>query len=261
MLTCWNSLTPQVQAALIGGLFALVTALGGVGLVIWQLRRQGANAIAANKFNESVKLKKEVYDNIIAAATGARGKLSAAQIALHSAVIEIRVWMLVGDKVSATRAPAMKRSTLTDSLDEARSSFDEVIRVLGAWTIIDPRLAVFSTMGEYVLRDYLTKWHDYTSLAIVLLPDHEEPKPRAVATQTDLDVLLDRSQKLELVFAGLIHLVEDVERELQGLLLSDIFPHRLPVPHRPRRTDVPVVELKHFAELERKYGRLEKASS
>jgi hypothetical protein len=56
--------SPQVQGAIISGLITAATATVGVLVVVMQLRGQAKNAIASNRHNEAIKLKKEIYGTI-----------------------------------------------------------------------------------------------------------------------------------------------------------------------------------------------------
>jgi hypothetical protein len=60
----WTEATPQVQAAVISGVFTAVTATIGVFVVVLQLRGQAKNARRSNEHIERLKLKKETYETI-----------------------------------------------------------------------------------------------------------------------------------------------------------------------------------------------------
>src|SRR6266446_1044408 len=82
LVTFWNELTPNVQAAVISALVTMLTATGGAMLVIWQIGRQGRNALNANRAAEQQKLKLRIYEQIVESCAHA----SDAEIALSTYV-------------------------------------------------------------------------------------------------------------------------------------------------------------------------------
>lgn len=59
----WPTMSPLIKPAIVSGAFTIAAAMGGALVVFWQLRRQALNTIAANKHNEVLKLRKEVYED------------------------------------------------------------------------------------------------------------------------------------------------------------------------------------------------------
>ncbi len=57
----WVPGQAPVRGAIVSGAFTLLAAIAGVFIVLLQLRRQAKNTIAANRHNEMMKLKKDVY--------------------------------------------------------------------------------------------------------------------------------------------------------------------------------------------------------
>ena len=52
---------PEIRPSLVSGLFTVFAAIGAAYVAFWQLRRQAENINDANRRNEVMKLKKEIY--------------------------------------------------------------------------------------------------------------------------------------------------------------------------------------------------------
>jgi hypothetical protein len=82
----WPVIEATLKPAIISGAFTILAAMGGALVVFWQLRKQAENTIRANRHNEMMKLKKEVYIEILSTCKTAM----AANRALQQFVVRFR---------------------------------------------------------------------------------------------------------------------------------------------------------------------------
>ena len=148
------NLPPPVQAAIITASATLVGAFFGFWVIYFQLGKQGSNAIAQSKKNESLKLKVQIYENVATITAEAED----AVLELTTYLNQLRFEVGLSDlpkRIPKHRFPEYLRLNY-----QATTSIVGVMLLIERWHIIDPRLSIFRSaiaMGLYHHREVSTK--------------------------------------------------------------------------------------------------------
>jgi hypothetical protein len=113
-INLYTEALPQVQGAIISGLITAATATVGVLVVVMQLRGQAKNAIASNRHNEAIKLKKEIYgiiEPIREAAMSQSASNVYPRINLDTFRIASAFYLEREDQVAFSRTPSWSRNS------------------------------------------------------------------------------------------------------------------------------------------------------
>ena len=172
--TFWCGLPPQVQAAVIGALTTVSSAIIGLYVVFWQIGRQARNAIGQNRHNETLKLKLKIYEEIVAISRDS----SDAEIALSSFVRGFQTDIFLSRQMILSSLPSLIPKARAPVLLEKKSTLGsqtiKIISVTERWQIIDPRIEIFRTAINVANYDIDAAFQAYFSAAIRLMP-HEMP--------------------------------------------------------------------------------------
>lgn len=225
----WAIDRPQVQGAIIGGMFTLIAALGGLLIVFWQLRKQAENAARANRHLEALKLRKEIYEEF---ATKCR---KASEV---SRIFFTYVAKFDGDAKLARLAfnrgmePEMtsRRQIRTQELSaELQDAILEIILAISRWTIVDPRLEVFRFAFSRARYEMRMETFRYLKSVLRIMPIDDKFIERfGWSPPNDEDLATIGEATLKLVNAGtfLDAYIEDFQIEMQNILLKEMFGDR-----------------------------------
>src|ERR1700716_1029250 len=61
----WPIIDASLKPAIVSGAFTILAAMGGALVVFWQLRKQAENTAKSNLHSEQIKLKKEIYEELL----------------------------------------------------------------------------------------------------------------------------------------------------------------------------------------------------
>lgn len=229
IVSCWSSMPAQVQASVVSGLFTVVAAVGGVFVIFWQLRTQAVNTIEANKHNEAMKLKKDVYaefDKICLKANDARVALS---VRARYVFDELRAYAANKKSERVALTPKSRAKDLIEKHTTLASKSMDLVAFVEKWMIIDPRLDVFSYGINAAVEDVGLAYHEFFNAALALLPFELRDEGTIFNTPSDeaitqLDVF---GNELEHKLSILDAYIGDFQREMQNELLFDLFGRKL----------------------------------
>lgn len=220
----WATDKGQVQGAIVGGIFTLMAAMGGAFIVFYQLRRQASNTISANRHNELMKLKKEVYEE----AQPIIAKAAEAQVGLNWCIKQflhdIRYVRQISQWIPKTDGPA-----LMTALQNCYAATRTASGLTDKWRIIDPRLIVIKMGLHAGLHDLGEAYSEYTKHALSFMAV-EGGEPRITATKPDADEqakLEELTDTLSEAIKTLHNYTYDFEVELQSTLLGELFDRSL----------------------------------
>lgn len=246
----WDGLTPDMQTAIVGALATVVAATLGVIAVVWQIGRQSAHAIEQTRQTEALKLKMQVYQEIV----GLCRDVTEAEIELSSYVrtctfdIKMRSDLAKDRRNWDVRGRAAQLYEHRSRLETAAIS---VIAFTERWGIIDPRIDLFRLAVNVALHDIREAFDNYSALANPWMPlegfAHPNPAGEHIVVQ-----IAETGEKLTGAINDLGGYIFDLQIEMQNLLLGELFNHRLPR-REPIDPDVVVVRLDAFDELKRHF--------
>jgi hypothetical protein len=242
----WPLIDAPLKPAIISGAFTILAAMGGALVVFWQLRKQAENTIKANRHNEMMKLKKEVYVEIISTCMTAM----AANRALHEFIVRFRseLWThkyLEGRDVRfpLPSARSLKWFDLRATADEKTRA---ILPLIDRWKIIDPRIDVVSLAIEVSLYDATRAQDAMAPEAIIHMPS--DPLPEAdwtVPNNETFNAIQKVLNNVEDALDVVANYISDFQREMQNALLGELFDRMLP-PRIPKSGQVVELE-KHIA--------------
>lgn len=232
---------PQLTAAWIGAGATLVAAVVAALIVMVQLGRQSRDAINQTRHNERLKLKLAIYQEILSICEkqgdAARAVATKLSVLRHGT---LPVWR-EPHRFGGFRPKApISFPELVALVGEANKSGIAVITLTEQWRIVDRRLDLFSDAVSAAIHDLRVMW--------------EEIHPKLAATLPpicpDINGTLPAPEKLQEIENGCERLIDrletlsawvmDFQREMQNLLLSELFDHTIPArePLDPRHIAV-----------------------
>ena len=247
-----------IIAAIITGGATLITALLAAGMIVFQLGRQSRNALAQSAHTERVKLKLQIYEDIL----GTCSAQSEAELALSSPIRQLR-WACL----PCWREPAkfggyvpVAQTTVQELMRLQSAASEEAIKIViltEQWRIVEPRLDVFQLAMNVALHDVRVRWDAFWQAAAPVLPPVNVNPQTGIWTPPDDAALAQLQEQCDLVLDALGTMsmyVSDFQVEMQNLLLADLFGHK--VEHRkpidPRKF---VVRLDERDSLVRRFKR------
>jgi hypothetical protein len=234
--------TPQVQGAVIGGLITAATATIGVLVVVLQLRGQAKNAIASNRHNEAIKLKKEIYERIESSVTEAGNAMNALSSYINGFLRSVRL-------AQATEGPRMVLPGETvEELHKLEGAFKEKIEQVQAaiyrWHIVDLRITIFRLAFKVIQADLLMAANDYTVVAARLMSRGKDAWHLPPAE--DVKELISVTDKYIAVVTGMDTTLQDFGNEMQNLLLGEMFRQQIPPMLQDNSNPYPRITLDAF---------------
>jgi hypothetical protein len=252
---------PEIAAAWIGAAATLVAAGLAAAIIMIQIGRQSRDATEQTRETERLTLKLSIYREILAICqeqAEAERKLSLKLGILRYGTLP--VWR-EPERFGGIRPKAPTDSMeLTRLVGEALNSGNAVVTLTEQWRIVDSRLDLFSHAVSAAIHDIRGTWDNLHSKLATLLPpmrpgpDSPLPGPdKILAAENGCAAMIDGLATLSLR-------VTDFQREMQNLLLSELFDHTVP-PRDPADPGQFAVTLskyesqKAYFETESEWGR------
>jgi hypothetical protein len=260
----WSTAGSDIRPNVVGGLFTLVAATGAAGVAFWQLRRQGQNAIAANSHNEKLKLKKDIYGEIVDVCRAA----GEAQAEFTGYIVNITSQLETYLTIPKLE-PTARWNTIAEKQADARRKALRIIALVEKWEIVDPRIRVFWYAMNAAIEDVQLAFTPYYNKAVTMLPINLPNAPQSiwnVPSRSDVDKLHDLTQKLIVPLEDLGTYVDDFQREMQNALLRDLFDKNEIRRRQPLDSKLKVIELEkheeliHYFENETAWGKRKQAA-
>lgn len=251
--TFLRGVPPQFITA--GG--TIIAATMGAFVVFFQIGRQARNAIRQNRNNEALKLKLEVYRNIIDISREASTAVGDLASLIHRFQLNLVFARQTQDELKGYTVPTNSGdpSLFIDSKSQMSSSAIKVMAMTETWQIIDPRIEVFRKAINAALFDIDSTYTPYFNAALWVMPIGvpKEPteKETVVWTPPSKEALAQLGKLADEVMITLMTLqsyVFDFQREMQNLLLAELFDHTIP-PRGPLDANSVVIRLDQHEKL------------
>lgn len=220
--------------------------------VVLQLKTQHQQALAQAKHNEGLKVKLDIYRQI---RISCEATVDAEVNYTNYAKFFCSMAELSSRGLGVT--PDARVPELISRKGIFANRAIELIRIIEGWQIIDPRITVFQDAINSAIYDVDAAYHAYFEIVLTMmpidLPDGQVgwAPPEAVRLQ-QLKAATTRVDNASGDFGAYVF---DFEMELQGLLVGELFSHRVK-PRRPIDPRKKVVTLDNHEEL-RRYFREE----
>lgn len=219
---------PEIVAASIQAGATVATGVLAALAVIAQIGKQARHGIEQNRESERLKLKVEIYKQIISVCAAQEN----ASLEFSSKIRSL-LWQMSRVTSHESLAPARTASFSWSELNalngEAQRRSISVVTLVEQWRIVEPRLDLFQLAVNVALQDVRSAWPWFSIAAQVLPPHHVDedgtwrPPEDAVAfLAKEADAVLRSLMKLDAWVA-------DFQAELQSQLLADLFKNEVPV--------------------------------
>jgi len=217
----WSALLPPVQGAIISGVFTLISAAGAAAVVFYQLRKQGENAINANRHNEMMKLRKDVYEEIEPIIKSAEDEYMALRWEVAKIVIDVENIRKFPDWKPWTTA-----AQLSSQQKKSHESGSAIITAISRWRILDPRISIFVTALNNARIDTNNAYkavHDF-SLTFIQIDETMSIRVSAeIPGGEEFATLNDLIYRFNLLIETLTSYLFDLRTEMQNILLGELF--------------------------------------
>jgi hypothetical protein len=142
----------------------------GALVVFCQIGRQARNAIKQNRHNEALKLRLEVYKDIIAISREASDAISDLSAFIRKFQSALALARQTQTELGGYAVPATHPSQLIDKKSRLSSSNIRVMAITETWQIIDPKIDIFRTAINAALYDIDAAYQPYFDAAYHAMP-------------------------------------------------------------------------------------------
>ncbi|PXA84556.1 hypothetical protein DMC47_39960 [Nostoc sp. 3335mG] len=250
----WTALDVEIQSAMIGAGATILTVLGGLCLLIIQLRSQASQTREAIQEGERRKLKAEMFAEGAAAARSLVDQAIELQTAIRSMTDELLLASAAGAANLGFPTPKARFLSLLRKHEEFSDAALRFIFLVENRRFIDTRIIVFRSAISDVLDSLRNAiFREFSQHIMPLLPvdavdgsTFPYTPPKQDSVRQAISVAKPAIQALD----DAIAYGQDFTVELQNRLLGDLFgsavEHRVPLDPASK-----VISLDHFDELER----------
>ena len=241
LLVFWQALTPPVATVL--------AATIGASAVVYQMGWQARNAIKLNRHNEALKLKLEVYKDIVGISHKASDAINDWSAFMRMFQSTLSLARQSQAEFNGYVIPSAHPSQLIDKESQLQSSTLRVIAITETWQIIEPNIDIFRTAINAALYDIDAASHPYFGAAYHAMPidapvDKWEPLSAEALQQLEAlgNTLIDTLMTLQ-------SYIFDFLSEMQALLVGEMFGRRTIAPRVPVDFTSVVIQLSRYDEL------------
>jgi hypothetical protein len=236
---------------------ALVTLSGivvGALMIIWQLNRQHKDNLRLQRNNHKEELKLAVHRQISKDVRYAMEKWKAIQILIHSITRQYHNCLL--SQESRDNTSAKLHTTVMDVQQAHRDAIHSITRLMGRLEeceIVDTNMKIFRLAFYSVIQITEEAYEEFLHAIFSYLPC-DVPKKRQEQLGVDIsDTMSPTQEDLQAVEKSPSHystaliecycFISDLSRELQNILLGDLFDNKVP-PREPPGSNCVVVTTK-----------------
>lgn len=240
----WAAVDATDWAAAASTTITALAALIGFDALIYQVRLQSTATRESNREVESQKLKLAIYERVLKAIEQASDADIAETTHIRLLIDRIerdhQIWGGLAGEPYVPDVPSLNRVH-----SGAQQALAEIIVTVEQWLIVDLRLSVFQTACNSVSFDVMSVWGKALDS---LMP----VSPRVPMKDGTVRWLIPATGDLRALLAACEEraaLYDDFRREMQNLLLGDLFDNRVP-PRTPISPSSIVVSLENSEAIE-----------
>jgi len=220
--------------------------LAGVGLAAHFVVKQ-------IKFGERLKLKLEIYKEILKVAQSATDAYGALHHQVHMFMYSfISIWSNKQKYQGLNPNPPTDAVTMINLNAEAGMKASEVLGLIENWTVIDPRVRVFHDAINVAVHEMRNAWNEvepYIFRSTALFSLSPNPTRRHPAHKEDWKGFEAAMSKYSDAISLLDCYVADLKTEMQNELLGELFnsksPTRVPIDPKYRAINLKDAEYWH----------------
>jgi hypothetical protein len=244
---------------------ALAATILGFFVVVYQIGSQAQNALKQSRENEAVKLKLEVYKDIITISRDASTAVGDFAFLIHRFHSDLLFARQTQTDLNAYVIPLNSGDSerFADSRAEMSRNAIRLMALTETWQKIDPRIDIFRKAINAALFDIDTTYEPYFNAALRAMPlgvPRDPPKEGAttVSWHPPSDEVLQQIGTLGNTVTHALRTLQsyvfDFQKEMQTHLLAELFPHTIP-PRTPIDPKSIVIRLDRYDELSRYFDQ------
>ena len=218
----------EVASALIAGGFTLLAALIGFGALIIQISHQSESALSQQKEAERLKIKVGIYEKIIDELQGASNSLG--MLLVKVALCRVSLTGAAGEDKEQLKQPNITAAQILEVEQRASQNLVDLTLLVERWIVIDRRLEVFKYAFGAVSHDLRNRFNSlFFGPGLQVLP-HVLPNGQIHWERPREEVVEDfvaQAELLDEVIAEAGSYIADFQREIQVILMGDIFEDRI----------------------------------
>lgn len=256
VLALWQEFPIELQGSFINAAATILTGTLAAFLVLYQIGRQARHALNQNRHNETLKLKLQMYKEIVALCEAAglhELDLSSFVQKFSMEVSNSKIMRNLGIPLTVPSARIPTLLKLKEGVDYGQI---ELIRFIERWIIIDPRLKVFQSAFNAAKFDIDQNFIKYFERSLRVFPQEIETAPGQLQLfpwQIPDDVTWGEFVRLQGILVDSLSelscYVFDFQVELQNLFVGELFDNQVPVrePIDPKHIVVTLAKHKALA--------------
>jgi uncharacterized membrane protein len=262
IIAIWSTLQSPVQGAIIGSTGTLLTAAVALFVVFTQLRvqtdnlfkqlsLQAENTRNANRENETMKLKKEQYAEVLKVTDKASASITELANFIRIFRFELALIQHQVNNGLVPGPPSARGSRYTELQAKADGGCGGIIGFVESWAIIDPRLDIFSTGLSSALHDFREAAQAYFNALLMHIPTENAQgmlNPWRLRQQQEIDLFGHLGDQLIDTLHTLSGFTSDFKAEMQMLLLEPLFTGTV-VLRNPTDPSIKVIKLADYEHL------------
>jgi hypothetical protein len=169
-MVIWGSAGADIRPSVVSGLFTLAAASAAAFVAFRQLRKQAEQTIAANRHSEAMKLKKEVYADILPALKQAAKTIGEVSGYLRTFVSEMNTAFHFEKLKHPARIPNGRFLKFNALMGEMSDAVTALMSFTEEWEIIEPRCDLFRVALAAALHDVGQSRTDYQRDLMLAMP-------------------------------------------------------------------------------------------
>lgn len=221
----WITGDKELHAPIVSGAFTLCAAALAAFVVFRQLRRQAENTDKANRQIEAMKLKKEVYSDILPSIKKASKAVGNVSGYLRVFVSEVQTALYYEQNRHPIRIPVARFLKYNELMGKMSTAAIKLITFTEEWEIIEPKCELFRVAVSDVLHDIGQARTEYQHHLMRTMPieNAEGVAYPWTALNLDVDGLAAATEAFNDLLSTLQSYIHDIRIEAQIFLLSDMF--------------------------------------
>ena len=251
-----NEIPASIQAQIVGAAATLFASLLAAIVIFIQIGRQSKNAIRQVKINEAIKLKRDVYKEVVDIAASVQNAETDLFSYSHKFEFDLNAAEASLQFFGNAKVPGVCTEDLNEKHYSLLKSISSFIGLIERWMIIDTRLIVFQVAINVAKFDLDQQYGRYFGIALKTMPRKFQlsSDPAAAIPEWQIPTgeirksLEAESAKYRDALMAIGVVVHDFNIEMQNLLLSELFGNHVPY-RRPIDPRIKVTKLEEHNSL------------
>jgi hypothetical protein len=243
----WDAIYPEFVLALVGAL-----------IVVWQIRKQFSYALEQSRHNELLKLRLQLYQEIVPIAHAAQDAIVDLQSFIRKFDSDVSLFRQMARNARPWTVPEARVPVLLEKKNLVSEQAIAVIFFTERWEIVDARIDLFRVAVNVALDALQSTFQDYFSVVLRMMPIEVPPGnpnqgsllPWQPPDEEGAARLAEATDIFNKAISHLSNWLHDLQVELQNLFLAELFKNKVPC-RQPLDPEFIVIQLDNYERLKR----------